>query len=91
MIKSLLYLIIAAIIIYFTTAVGLGTPRRLVSTGWPYSTSNGQLTLAGHVRAIWHTDEVQDLEKGIEDKARPALRDLKHEVHEVTSEGSNSN
>jgi hypothetical protein len=88
MIKSLLYLVVATIIIYFSTAVGLGTARPLVSRGWPYSTSEGQLTLAGHIRAIWHTDEVQDLEHGIEDKARPALRDVKHEIHEVTSDDS---
>nr|HEX4314740.1 hypothetical protein [Kofleriaceae bacterium] len=88
MIKSLIYLVLAIVIVYFSTAVGLGTPKRLVDTGWPYSTSAGQLTLVGHIRAIWHTDEVQDLEKGIEDKAKPAVKDLKHEVHEVTSDDS---
>jgi hypothetical protein len=86
MIKSLIYLVVAIVIVYFSTAVGLGSSRKLVTTGWPYSTSEGQLTLVGHVRAIWHTDEVQDLEKGIEDKAKPAVKDLKHEVHEVTAD-----
>jgi hypothetical protein len=86
MIKSLLYLVVAAIIIYASTAVGLGSPHNLERTGWPYSTSSGQLTFVGHIRAIWHTEEVQDLEHGIEDKTRPAVRDLKHEIHEVTKD-----
>jgi hypothetical protein len=90
MIKSLLYMVMAVIIIYLSTAVGLGSAHRLATTGWPYSTSAGQLTFVGHVRAIWHTDEVQDLEKGIEEKARPAVRDIKHEIHEVTSDDKKS-
>jgi hypothetical protein len=88
MIKSLVYLVVAVIIVYASTAIGIGTPHRLVSTGWPYSTSSGQLTLVGHIRAIWHTDEVQDLEHGIEDKTRPVIKDIKHEVHEVTTDDS---
>jgi hypothetical protein len=89
MIKSLVYLVVAIIVVYASTAIGLGTPRRLASTGWPYSTSNGQLTLAGHIRAIWHSEEVQDLGHGIEDKTRPAVNDLKHEIHEVTTDDKN--
>ena len=37
----------------------------------------GKHTLFGHVRAIWHTEEVQDLKKGVEDKAGPAVDKIK--------------
>ncbi len=33
----------------------------------------GQKTLVEHVRAIWHTQEVQDLKNGVEDKTAPAV------------------
>jgi hypothetical protein len=36
----------------------------------------GQKTFFEHVRAIWHTEEVQDLKKGVEDKAGPAVDKL---------------
>ncbi len=31
----------------------------------------GKRTFFGHVRAIWHTEEVQDLKDGVEEKAKP--------------------
>jgi hypothetical protein len=37
----------------------------------------GKHTFFGHVRAIWHTEEVQDLKQGVEDKAGPAVDKLK--------------
>ena len=33
----------------------------------------GKHTLVGHVRAIWHTEEVQELKRGVKDKAGPAV------------------
>jgi pyridoxal/pyridoxine/pyridoxamine kinase len=40
----------------------------------------GNKTFFGHVRAIWHTEEVQDLKNGVEDKAGPALDRVKRGV-----------
>jgi hypothetical protein len=40
----------------------------------------GQRTLFGHVRAIWATDEVQDMRKGLGEKAGPALDRVKRGV-----------
>jgi hypothetical protein len=36
----------------------------------------GNKTFFEHVRAIWHTEEVQDLKKGVEDKAGPTVDKL---------------
>ncbi len=36
----------------------------------------GTKTLVEHVRAIWHTSEVQDLKHGVEDKAGPTVDKL---------------
>jgi len=38
----------------------------------------GDKTFFEHVRAIWHTPEAQDLKKGVEDTARPAVHKLEH-------------
>ena len=40
----------------------------------------GKHTLVGHVRAIWHTDEVQELKQGVKDKAGPAVDRLERGV-----------
>ena len=40
----------------------------------------GNRTFFGHVRAIWHTEEVQDLKEGVKEKAGPAARRLKHGI-----------
>lgn len=37
----------------------------------------GKRTFFGHVRAIWHTEEVQDLKQGLEEKAGPTVDKLK--------------
>ncbi|HEY5920607.1 MAG TPA: hypothetical protein VIV11_03005 [Kofleriaceae bacterium] len=37
----------------------------------------GNRTFFGHVRAIWHTDEAQDLKSGVKDKAGPAAKRIK--------------
>jgi hypothetical protein len=46
----------------------------------------GKKTFFGHVKAIWSTEEVQDLKNGVEEKAGPAARDLKNKVHEMTAD-----
>ena len=37
----------------------------------------GNRTFFGHVRAIWKTDEAQDLKNGVKDKAGPAAKRVK--------------
>jgi hypothetical protein len=40
----------------------------------------GKRTFFEHVRAIWATEEVQDLKHGVEDKAAPAVDRMKRGV-----------
>ncbi len=40
----------------------------------------GKRTLFGHVRAIWATDEVQELKTGVKDKAGPTVDRVKRGV-----------
>jgi hypothetical protein len=40
----------------------------------------GNRTFFGHVRAIWHTEQVQDLKEGVKDKAGPAARRVKRGI-----------
>lgn len=40
----------------------------------------GQRTFFGHISAIWSTDEAQDMRKGLEEKAGPALDRVKRGV-----------
>jgi hypothetical protein len=40
----------------------------------------GKRTLVGHVRAIWHTEEVQELKQGVKEKAGPAVDRLERGV-----------
>ncbi len=85
MIRGLLTLFVIGALGYCGTTVPLGAPHKLADPGWPWATSESRLTFAGHVRAIWHTEEVQDLKNGIEDETGPATREIKHKVHEVTA------
>ena len=52
----------------------------------------GSRTFFGHVRAIWQTDEAQDMRKGISDKAGPVVDKVKRGVKagwdEATKDGS---
>jgi hypothetical protein len=45
----------------------------------------GKHTLVGHIRAIWHTEEVRDLKDGVKDKARPAVQRLERGIHAATA------
>jgi len=40
----------------------------------------GKRTLVGHVRAIWHTEEVQEFKQGVKEKAGPAVDRLERGV-----------
>jgi hypothetical protein len=44
----------------------------------------GKHTLVGHVRAIWHTEEVRDLKDGVKEKARPAVERLERGMRSAT-------
>ena len=40
----------------------------------------GNRTFFGHVRAIWHTEEAQDLKNGVKEKAGPAATRVKRGI-----------
>ena len=40
----------------------------------------GNRTLFGHVRAIWHTEQVQELKAGVKEKAGPAVDRVKRGI-----------
>ncbi|HEX4422404.1 MAG TPA: hypothetical protein VH165_31035 [Kofleriaceae bacterium] len=52
----------------------------------------GRRTFVGHIRAIWHTEEVQELKDGVKEKTGPAVdrieRGVKAGYHEATDDGS---
>jgi hypothetical protein len=54
----------------------------------------GNKTFFEHVRAIWHTEEVQELKHGVEDKAGPTVDKLekgaKAGYNAMSGSGSNS-
>ena len=54
----------------------------------------GNRTFFGHVRAIWATDEAQDLKKGVKESAGPAVGRVKRGVEAgykaMKSDGSGS-
>lgn len=60
---------------------------------WTGSTVKlGKRTFFEHVRAIWHTEQVQELKTGVEEKAKPAVEKLKRggeaAYHAITHDGS---
>jgi len=66
------------LLIYLALAVGLAYCGATVKLG--------KRTFFGHVKAIWATEEVQDLKHGVEEKAGPAARELKNKVHDLTAD-----
>jgi hypothetical protein len=40
----------------------------------------GHRTFFGHIRAIWHTEEAQDLKHGVQEKAGPAVHKVEKGV-----------
>jgi hypothetical protein len=53
----------------------------------------GSHTFFGHVRRIWHTEEVQDLKHGVQQKAGPAVhrveKGVKAGINAMKDDGSN--
>lgn len=60
------------LIIFLVLAIGLAYLGATVKLG--------KRTFFGHVRAIWATEEVQDLKHGVEEKAGPAVEKVKRGV-----------
>ena len=50
----------------------------------------GKRTFVGHVRAIWHTEEVQELKQGVKEKAGPAVDRLERGVKAGYKEATDS-
>jgi len=54
----------------------------------------GKRTFFGHVRAIWATEEVQELKRGVEEEAAPAVervkRGVKAGIEAASGDGSGS-
>jgi hypothetical protein len=60
------------LLIFLALAIGLTVCGSTVKLG--------KRTFFGHVRAIWHTEEVQDLKDGVQEKAGPAADKVKRGV-----------
>ncbi len=60
------------LIIFLALAIGLAYVGATVKLG--------KRTFFGHIRAIWATEEVQDLKHGVEEKAGPAVEKVKRGV-----------
>ena len=60
------------LIIFLVLAIGLAYVGATVKLG--------KRTFFGHIRAIWATEEVQDLKHGVEEKAGPAVEKVKRGV-----------
>jgi hypothetical protein len=72
-------------LVYLAIAVGLVYVAMTVPLG--------KRTFVGHVRAIWQTDEVQELKKGVKEKAGPAVDRLERGVkagYKAATDGSNA-
>ena len=50
----------------------------------------GKHTLFGHFRRIWHSEETQDLVKGVKDVAKPAAEKAKRVVEAGVDEAKRS-
>ena len=64
----------------------------VVALAWCGATVKlGKRTFFGHVKAVWSTDEAQDMKEGIKEKAGPAAEKLKRGVEagyrEATRDG----
>lgn len=60
------------LLIFLALAIGLAVCGSTVKLG--------KHTFFGHIRAIWATEEVQDLKQGVEDKAGPTADRVKRGV-----------
>jgi len=54
----------------------------------------GKRTFVGHIRAIWHTEQVQELKDGVKQKTGPAVERLERGVkagyHAATNDSAGS-
>jgi len=66
------------LLIYLAIAAGLAYCGATVKLG--------KRTFFGHVRAIWATEEVQDLKDGVKENIGPAAKSVKNKVHELTAD-----
>ncbi len=60
-----------------------------LAVGLAYCGANvklGKRTFFGHVRAIWATEEVQELKDGVKENIGPAAKKVKNELHELTAD-----
>ncbi len=73
-------------LVYLVIAMGLF----YVATQVPL----GRRTLVGHVRAIWHTEEVQELKDGVKETTQPAVdrieRGVKAGYHAAAHNGDSA-
>ena len=60
------------LLVFLALALGLGYCAATVPLG--------KRTFFGHVRAIWSTNEVQDLKQGVQEKAGPTVDRVKHGI-----------
>lgn len=70
------------LLIYLALAAGLAYCGATVKLG--------KRTFFGHIRAIWATEEVQDLKHGVEEKAGPAVERVKRGVEAGLSDDTGS-
>jgi len=42
----------------------------------------GNKTLFGHIRAIWHSEEAQDLKNGVKETAGPTMHRVEHGIEQ---------
>ena len=66
------------LLVYLALAAGLAYCGATVKLG--------KRTFFGHVRAIWATEEVQDLKDGVKENIGPAAKTVKNKVHELTAD-----
>jgi hypothetical protein len=95
MIRTLVSLVLLIALAFFGTTVGCGTPHPHADAGWPWAGSEGKRTLFGHVRAIWHSEEVQDAKDGALEEGKKALdsdtgKKVKKGIHDATDDNSSS-
>jgi hypothetical protein len=73
------------VLVYLAIAVGLVYVAITVPLG--------KRTFVGHVRAIWHTEEVQQLKTGVKETAGPAVHRLERGVkagYKAATDGSDA-
>ena len=69
------------LLIYLAIAAGLAYCGATVKLG--------KRTFFGHVKAIWATEEVQDLKDGVQENIGPAAKSVKDKVHDLTADDEN--